>query len=97
MGRAGAGTGAANRALSPLRSRLRAPGTTNNLTRAQRRNYLSLGHLRSLHLELVDLLDSAAAAAAAGSLSVDGALLSAKQTLRLVEILRSIAELVRGV
>lgn len=86
MGRAGAGTGAAGRALSPLRSRLRPPGL--------QRTYLSISHLRSLHLELVELLDSAGAAALT-SFPTDGATLSKKQGRRLVEILRSIAELVR--
>lgn len=89
MGRAGAGTGAASRALDPLRSRLRPAGS--------QRTYLSISHLRSLHIELVSLLYSAGATSAtpSPSSSGDAPSLSAKQNRRLVEILRSIAELVR--
>lgn len=86
MGRAGAGTGAAGRALSPLRSRLRHPGA--------QRTYLSISHLRSLHLELVELLECAGAAALTPFPVTDGATLSKRQGRRLVEILRAIAELV---
>lgn len=89
MGRAGAGTGAASRALDPLRSRLRPAGS--------QRTYLSISHLRSLHIELVSLLYSAGATSAAPTTtsSADSPTLSARQNRRLVEILRSIAELVR--
>lgn len=89
MGRAGAGTGAASRALDPLRSRLRPAGS--------QRTYLSISHLRSLHIELVALLYSAGATSAAPSPSSSGdtPTLSVRQNRRLVEILRSIAELVR--
>lgn len=89
MGRAGAGTGAASRALDPLRSRLRPAGS--------QRTYLSISHLRSLHIELVALLYAAGATSAtpSPSSSGDAPSLSARQNRRLVEILRSIAELVR--
>lgn len=86
MGRGGAGTGAAGRALSPLRSRLRQP--------ASQRSYLSIPHLRSLHLELVELLEYAGAAALTPFPVADGTTLSKRQGRRLVEILRAIAELV---
>eukprot|EP00903_Cladosiphon_okamuranus_P018674 g17188.t1 len=88
MGRAGAGAGAASRALDPLRSRLRPSGS--------QRTYLSISHLRSLHIELVSLLYSAGATSATPSPSSSGdtPTLSAKQNRRLVEILRSIAEVV---
>lgn len=91
MGRAGSGTGAASRALDPLRSRLRPSGS--------QRTYLSISHLRSLHIELVALLYSAGATSATPTPSSppDVPTLSAKQNRRLVEILRSIAELVRAV
>lgn len=89
MGRAGSGSGAASRALDPLRSRLRQAGS--------QRTYLSISHLRSLHIELVSLLYSAGATSATRSPSsqADPPSLSARQNRRLVEILRSIAELVR--
>ena len=126
MGRAGAGTGAAGRALSPLRSRLGSPGSRNVLlNRKQHKKYLSMSHLRKLYGELVATLEDAsaggtAAAAAAASAAAAAAAAAApaapaapsssatnpvsgvdaakvaKQELRLVEILRSIAELVRG-
>lgn len=89
MGRAGSGTGVASRALDPLRSRLRPAGS--------QRTYLSISHLRSLHIELVALLYSAGATSATPtpSSSAEAPNISAKQNRRLVEILRSIAELVR--
>lgn len=88
MGRAGSGSGAASRALDPLRSRLRPSGS--------QRTYLSISHLRSLHIELVSLLYSAGATSAAPTAaSPDPPSLSARQSRRLVEILRAIAELVR--
>lgn len=108
MGRTGAGVGAAGRALSPLRSRLGSPGSRNILlNRKQHKKYLSMSHLRALYDELVATLEDVSAAgtpphpaAAAGSSATSpvsgvGAVKLAKQELRVVEILRSIAELVR--
>lgn len=109
MGRTGAGVGAAGRALSPLRSRLGSPGSRNFLlNRKQHKKYLSMSHLRALYDELVATLEDVSAAgtpaadatAAAGSSAtspVSGvdAVKLAKQELRIVEILRSMAELVR--
>ncbi|CAN0467345.1 unnamed protein product, partial [Ectocarpus sp. 12 AP-2014] len=79
MGRAGVGTGVAGRVLQPLRGRLMGSETGVHTPP----KYLSIDHLRTLHQELVPLLDSA-----------DGVSLTARQELRLIEVLRSISELV---
>lgn len=103
MGRTGAGAGAAGRALSPLRSRLGSPGSRNILlNRKQNKKYLSMSHLRALCDELTATLEgvspAAITAASSAASSVPGVDVAkvAKQELRLVEILRSIAELVSG-
>lgn len=82
MGRAGTGSGAAARALGSPESRNQ--GATSKLMHySQKHEYMSMFTLRERHRQLVATLDLCAAGGA-----------SAKRERGLIEILRSIAELV---
>lgn len=104
MGRAGTGASATSRALSPLRGTRSSPTLTNKKSyygkhsSSNSSNYRSMEHLRALHAELVGMLDESSDTAMTGRIHVSsgaGSARAAKRDLRLIEVLRAIAELVR--
>lgn len=99
MGRAGTGASATSRALSPMRSTRSSPTLTRKSygNKQNSSKYRSMGHLRALHAELVEILDESSDTAATDKSKVSGAggARAAKRDLRLIEILRAISELVR--